>query len=74
MGLRKNSRIVGCSENTDLGQFTSNPISFIDAEKENRSSLLFHSAGLMSTTGVPSIASIGPIRRRFLTILRIVTG
>ena len=28
----------------------------------------------MSTTGVPSIASIGPIRMRFPAILRIVTG
>lgn len=27
----------------------------------------------MSTTGVPSIASIGPIRRRFFTILHTVT-
>ena len=32
-----------------------------------------HSTGLMSMTGVPSIASMGPIRTRFLAILRTVT-
>jgi len=32
------------------------------------------STGLMSTTGVPSMASMGPIRNRFFTILRTVTG
>src|SRR5580765_434086 len=32
------------------------------------------SSGLMSITGVPSIASIGPTRRRFPTIFRTVTG
>ena len=32
-----------------------------------------HSTGLMSMTGVPSMASIGPIRKRFLLILRTVT-
>jgi hypothetical protein len=29
---------------------------------------------LMSTTGVPSMASIGPIRRRVPSMLRTVTG
>src|SRR5262249_50027137 len=32
------------------------------------------STGLMSTTGVPSMASIGPTRRRLPLISRIVTG
>lgn len=32
-----------------------------------------HSTGLMSITGVPSMASMGPTRRRFLLILRTVT-
>ena len=30
-------------------------------------------AGLMSTTGVPSMASMGPMRRRCFSILRTVT-
>jgi formylglycine-generating enzyme required for sulfatase activity len=33
-----------------------------------------HSTGLMSTTGVPSMASIGPMRRRVPSIARTVTG
>jgi hypothetical protein len=32
-----------------------------------------HNTGLMSMTGVPSMASMGPIRKRFLLILRTVT-
>jgi hypothetical protein len=33
-----------------------------------------YSTGLMSTTGVPSIASIGPTRSRFPSIARMTTG
>ena len=33
-----------------------------------------HSTGLMSTTGVPSMVSIGPTRNRVLTIFRMLTG
>ena len=35
---------------------------------------LQHNTGLMSTTGVPSMASIGPTRRRVPSISRTVTG